>query len=688
MRNSYQDSLEYYKTVKTSLKSIVKSQEVIDKIEKAVININQIIFHIYNFLKLFYLSENTYPVVNPMLIKCIIKILFKKSSGGRKQDQKNIPLMTKLQNFYQKSYKKYMPKNVPSYTYLNNVIEYEIVGIITNFKNHIQLHFWDFLNKYINIFSCKDIDEFIIKNNKELSNQLKTRQTQILRNEVKKIKEDIHYNTNKCSPKYNYVKDLVKSIISKHKIKLNNLDEQIENNTLNFLPILVDMSKDIEDIKKNCDEHEIQQKLKPINCFPLRKSLKPKYIKIDTATVVYLLFGKNIRKYTTKGNLVKHTKGIWKRFFKTDKNEFKRKDYIFNNIISTDGIGCSILLIKKNLYNPKGKTILHSVKKPFNYVGTKYVGNLKDEEKNKFLTYKKVGIDPGKDDLIYATNGKIHFNGKKHVIKTFRYTQNQRRFETKAKIYQKRIHKYKKKIVGNNSIIKHESELSFCNSSSCDIETVKKYIQTKTKLIKNIKGHYNDTIYRKQKWFAFINRQRSEAKMINNFKKKFGDGSKTIILMGDFQENNHMKYKEPTKGKGFRNLFKKAGYNVFLVDEYNTSKICHVNGNEMENFREIKNPRVFAKKKTKLCHGLLRSKTVPNNKSIIMNRDTNGSLNIRLKGILRLLNKKCTGKLRRLEREFQGHSIDVPTLDQNIRKCIPKVKKNKPTIKSKVNRAI
>ena len=36
-----------------------------------------------------------------------------------------------------------------------------------------------------------------------------------------------------------------------------------------------------------------------------------------------------------------------------------------------------------------------------------------------------------------------------------------------------------------------------------------------------------------------------------------------------------MKFHEPTKGKGMRKLFRKAGYQVYLVDEYHTSCQCY-----------------------------------------------------------------------------------------------------------------
>ena len=135
--------------------------------------------------------------------------------------------------------------------------------------------------------------------------------------------------------------------------------------------------------------------------------------------------------------------------------------------------------------------------------------------------------------------------------------------------------------------------------------------------------------------------------MINNFKKTFGDHNKVLVCFGDYDQKQHLKYKEPTKGKGLRKLFTRAGYNLFLVDEYNTSCKCYFNGDEMEKFRSRGNPRHW-REDIMLYHGLLRSKNVPNNKSdkhYLLNRDFNGAMNIRYKAICYLENKKLPNYL-------------------------------------------
>ena len=67
-----------------------------------------------------------------------------------------------------------------------------------------------------------------------------------------------------------------------------------------------------------------------------------------------------------------------------------------------------------------------------------------------------------------------------------------------------------------------------------------------------------------------MRRQITEARLLSRFKK----------LFGDCEQRKHRKYKEPVKGKGFRTLFRKAGYGVYLVDEFRTSCRCSACGGE------------------------------------------------------------------------------------------------------------
>ncbi len=61
---------------------------------------------------------------------------------------------------------------------------------------------------------------------------------------------------------------------------------------------------------------------------------------------------------------------------------------------------------------------------------------------------------------------------------------------------------------------------------------------------------YQDYTFRRMKMLSFIGRQRTEAKMIREFKEKFGSGEEVVVAIGDWEQRQHRKFKEPTKGKG------------------------------------------------------------------------------------------------------------------------------------------
>lgn len=99
-----------------------------------------------------------------------------------------------------------------------------------------------------------------------------------------------------------------------------------------------------------------------------------------------------------------------------------------------------------------------------------------------------------------------------------------------------------------------------------------------------------------------------------------------FFILVSIHGSTHMKYKEPVKGKGFRTLFRKRGYKVYLVNEFKTSCRCSgCEGGECQTFRRCENPRLWRREETIKRHGLVEWKTCMR----LWNRDTNASRNIR-----------------------------------------------------------
>ena len=108
-------------------------------------------------------------------------------------------------------------------------------------------------------------------------------------------------------------------------------------------------------------------------------------------------------------------------------------------------------------------------------------------------------MDPGEHCLLYMKNS----NGMR-----LRYTKRLK--------YQRLLHNYKRK----QNISKIENELSNYNSKSVNYKKFKKFIK-KNELNKILLEKYKDDIFRKYKWYGYINRKKAETDLIRDIKNTF-----------------------------------------------------------------------------------------------------------------------------------------------------------------------
>jgi len=331
-------------------------------------------------------------------------------------------------------------------------------------------------------------------------------------------------------------------------------------------------------------------------------------------------------------------------------------------MIETDGVSCSILMLRNDLI---GKRI------PNIKVGSnseEYIDELTDYTniKNK----KIVAIDPNKSDILYCVD-----NDNKEANE-FRYTQDSRRKECKIKKYAKIILEFKKEKIDGKTIIEYETELSKLNRKTLIIKDFKEYIKKKSEINNKLYKFYEKYIFRKLKLNGYINKKKHEQKMINNFNKIFGKPEEVIITIGDWEQKKQMKYKEASKGVSMRKLFRQNNYKVYLVDEFRTSCMCSICKTEFgrcEKFQIIKNPKPY-KSGNILCHGLLTCKKC----SGVWNRDVNSATNIYI------IAKNAINGLERpkyLCREKKDENIKVDNLKpkkEKVKKVVQKkIKANK-----------
>ena len=597
-----------FASIKCPLSKIIRDPNDIALIEDVVIRENKLIINLYQFIKLYLLHllerDEDFPKIDDDFVLTCSTIL--KTSNKSNTSNKS------LQDFYNNYYVYCNPNKVHG-EYLRQITGYEATKIVTAITNNIEAQYIKRINQFFNkVFGLKETLKEIKKMN--CSDAQKKQMRSECYSIVRQIKNDFYdlsgKNRESSINDLNWlalIKDLL--VPNKESFEMNSITYDLKANPLDYLPCLMNLNKLYEEAG-----------FKLFHSFPLRSDIKPKYIRIDTATIMELFIppegisitneeGTQIRKKTECKTMVTVLKyDVWKEYFKLEMKCFKKKGYNFHGMIETDGVGASIIMSK-----PKnGKKNQTEEEDEFCYIDKI---SITPQLQNKQV----VGIDPGKSDIIYCID---------NTRQTFRYTANQRRFETQSKKYNKYLYLGKLNVnIDGFTPIEYETELADYNSKSCNFQDVQEYIYAKTYVNNKLFKFYQEGNCRRFRFNRYSNTQRSEANMVNNFKKIYGDPSQTIIAFGDHTQGGHqMKHLEPTKDIGIRRLFKKAGYQVYLVDEFRTSLKCHKCKSDTKKFKyEIsKKPKSLGK--IKLVHGLIRCKNA--HCGIKWNRDYNGSLNI------------------------------------------------------------
>ena len=616
MENAKEKPPEFFKSIKTSLKSVLKHPELNTKIiNDAVVKSNKIVIHTLQFLKLYLLdyyenNNQTLPIVSKELINNSMKVVCgeKTEKRGKPPNKETIEMKDKLITFYNQHYLPVTQNDPIDYAGLNTTLDYLKEDVITMYENNIQLHYVEYVERYVNVVWKKKL---IVNKIRELGKTKMERDARIrtLCADLRKIKNDLlNVDDKPYQSNHHYHKWIIQQkqhiLPPKTKYEKNSVMYDLKCKTMDYLPCMIYMMKQVEN-----DDESVN------NVFPLRSEITPKYIRLDTTTLVNLLLRKEHGTkgfFKTKGELKKNEDKIWKFFFRTERKMFHKTGFSFHHMVSTDGIGLSILFLRDDLVGKKLPMMKKGISKEL------YIDEL---DNYSILQHKKViGIDPGKSDLIYCVD-----DASKDA-NVFRYSQDQRRKETKMKKYNNIILGMKTNKIEGKTIIEYETDLSHFNRKSLQITKFKEYLQEKNRINHILFRFYRKELFRKLKFGKYINIKRNEQKMISDFKKTYGNPENVVICIGDWEQRKQMKYKEPTLGKGIRTLFRKNNYDVFLVDEFRSSCKCSkCDGGVCEKFMVREHPN---KKKNKdelrLIHGLLHCK----NGCGSWNRDRNGSSNI------------------------------------------------------------
>ena len=645
---------DYIQTNKDNIMNIINYPAHINIINNIVVMVNKIVIHTYQFLKLYLIhlhdNKKDFPIINEDFIGYIFMVLTIRKCGSGGYTDNTMPKQLKeLTKFYNEYYKPLtINDEIIYYDKLNYVLAYEAIDIEKNINVNISEHFIQHLNKYINIIlKVKEKRDKITKDNKDL--KIRKEKHKEFTQEINKVKKDLtSFNELESDKKYHkWILEQRKLIyVNKKEFEEDNIYYDLKVKPQDYLKSMFyicgelekvynQIKKHNESIKEEDDEKKKKQ-IRLFNVIPLRTNIINKNICLDSCGLINNFLdkslktdeGKDKKDNNDKNGEIKNSQKyknrdiggnvhnidnynykqndnqqlLWNYFLRTNKRIFKKNKYQFNYMIKTDGVSISILFVR---IDDKGNPVKKQKGKKYKeQLDCEYIekAELTGEQKKM----KIVTIDPNDGgDLIYCGS-----KDEKGNLETFRYTQNQRRLETRTKKYMKITEKVNSETKINNQTIKQiESTLSVLNSKTVNYEEFKKYVSEKNKVNKILYEHYQQDFFRKFKLNKYINMHKSEAKMIENFKDKFGTPDKVIIVFGDHDKGNHnMRGLEPSICKKFRRIFKNAGYKVFLVNEFRTSKLCNCCHQELDKFltRASNKPKDKKKNKKILVNGLLK----------------------------------------------------------------------------------
>jgi hypothetical protein len=566
-----------YKTFKIPLKTILIHRDTIQPvINNLVFEMNDLVIHTYQFIRLYvlncYTNNKTLPMIDETFILYCIKSLGNRDNRGKKG--KDTELLEMLDTFYKTEYQPLLnheKTNLKNTTFLLPYLATQIhTSLHNNFQEHFIQHFLRFINKTTNeitedkatLFQFKKQLLELNETDEIFSNWKLTHLHNILPTEIKK---SIHYDI-KVRP-FEYLKGM---------LYMNSVLEKQENKL--FQPL------------------------------PLRNNIIPKHIIIDTASLINLFCpekdkkGNKVKKGELLSNVKTNQNEVWSNFINLNHKIFKNKYYQFHNQIQTDGISCCLLFIRKDLKDKKWGSRVPVLQEQDFY-------NIEDLSKEQLDTLKDrniVGCDPGKRSLVYMMDK----NGNK-----LQYTAPQRKRESKTKTNQRILLLERKR----NGIVEKETHLSFQNSKSVDYNKFKIYLVEKDKLNKETIEFYKKETWRKMKFRQYSYGKKSIDTFLNKIRETFGEN--ILIGYGNWSRSSQMKHFMPTMNKGLRKLIHKK-YDTITINECNTSKKCCDCNNDLEYYKDKEGNKVF---RLLVCSNCV---SCENKKIVFRTRDANSSINI------------------------------------------------------------
>ncbi|KAL0241398.1 hypothetical protein GEMRC1_006633 [Eukaryota sp. GEM-RC1] len=265
-------------------------------------------------------------------------------------------------------------------------------------------------------------------------------------------------------------------------------------------------------------------------------------------------------------------------------------------------------------------------------VSEKTVDELKDEDisennplkkrlPSEIRSKKRGGIKKRKKQLQDWKNSNNDVKSKKkakHKWKKFNYTAGERAYDRKSKKYRKSenrklkefsiespdetvterqlkdflvLHSDRILVTGRDVTNQFSNAVSNGERKSCFSDTFGTYIKEAERYNVYLSSFYEDDWFRKRKFQIYSNNQRSEKNMLERFNLTYGPPEDVVIGYGDWSSKGKTRKGKTSTVRGveIRKMLRRYGYQIFLVDEYRTSKCCSKCAKEKSTFVECEN---------------------------------------------------------------------------------------------------
>ena len=632
-----------YQSKKCSLGAILRNDneynaENMEKIQKAVKMCDRLWTHCLLFIKAFLLKkhdedrrrEETFPKVDNKFVLNALRVL----AGIRvdKGDAISQQQKGEFHNFFVEYYRDTMPPEEPAMSMKNmtQIMAYLSQEVVVCYETNIKRNWQKHLTLFVNDAHRKMARTRAINEGDGTAAEKKAARTELF-HELEAVKRDLMNSRNEIpypngrdslERYHEWIDDTARIIMPpmNRLVQNDNVMYDVAAAPQDYLYGMICMGEFRQDRAALDGYHATL-----LNVLPMKTSITPRSIRLDSTGLQHLIDYNRDALDKREGTLMEIKFAVWNRYFRLEKPIFSgnRADdehgFRFDHQIQTDGISATVVLKRTPQEADNGGG--QGQEQP----GTKPLTSITPQQRTNLAEKILIGVDPGLSDLMYCTNGAVHDAAQVQ----FRYTQNTRRKVLQTRKNQKQLQRMKAStLIDDRPITAWEAEGANINSRTCRFDDFIAYLQYKNRLNMKLRPFYSRTKFRRQKLTQYRRNQQADMRLLQEFKMKFHgqvEASGVVVAFGDWEQKIH-RYHEPTKGKGLRKVFEKAGYHVFLINEYGTSRQCSKCSNsnaQCEKFRQVPNPRPWRDGQI-LCHGLVRCTTC----WTMWNRDVNAVVNI------------------------------------------------------------